>query len=113
MERLKEIYTEKMQELGMLNEEVCPPEECERFKKLVEAGESLPEGVRKSAENDNVFLRTSSGNVSKKDVDKLLWLEMCKDIRTLKKCVVFLAVALAAQLVLGIYFGLQIAALFD
>lgn len=112
MERMKEIYSKKMQELGLTNDEVCSPEECEQFKKLTEDGKLLPEGVRRSSENDNIFLRTTHEDVSEKDVDKLLWLAMCKDISTLKKCVVFFVVILVIQLVLGIYFGLKIGAYF-
>ncbi len=101
MKKYESMYQELLAKYGITGEEVCSEEECQRFLQDVEAGRALPDGVRQAEQNQSVFLRTMEP-VKDSEAEKTFYAGFCKDVRTIRQCVVFFAVLTAINLVLSL-----------
>lgn len=112
MNKIEQLYQKKMMELKLVEEKVCTEEECEKYLSVVENGGELPEGIRRSTENPNLFLQTEKNNLTPEEIDKILLIYLFDNIATIKKCVVFLTIVVALLLAASIIMGISISNIF-
>lgn len=108
MKKIDELYQKKMLEFGFGREDVCSDEECKQYRAMLANGESLPDNIRQSTENQDVFLRRDNTEISQEEIFNLMWLYLYNNVATIKKCILFLTAIVAVLLVLGIIMGVSI-----
>lgn len=108
---LQQQYEEALEALGYATVEACAPEECEQYAKM----EQLPDGIKQSTQNPSVYLKYRK-SFSPEELEKIVFIQqmkLSKNVSTLKNCVVFFTVLAVIQLLIGFYFGMEIASYFS
>ena len=92
-------------DLGILQEVDCSVEENEKYRKMLQENETLPDGiVRREGEVEYAsFYRLEKTILSKEELAEYLQCRQLKAIETIKKCVVFFTVLTIISLVCALF----------
>ena len=96
--KLKEDYTKLKLYLGILEEQPCTEEESEQYKKLLQAGQSLPPNVHSvDPYNDGdiecfTFYTLEETKLSPEDQEKYVQYKQLRTLITIKNCMLFFTI---------------------
>ena len=103
--KLTEELEKLKYDLGILKEVNCPTEETKAFRKLLEEGKPLPEGVLQHNADDEpeyaTFYRVEKTDLSPEELSQYIEYKRLKSLITIKNCVVFFTVLTIISLALG------------
>ena len=101
MSNVDEKYIAALNMAGYETLVICTEEECEKY---AEMG-SLPDGIARSSDGENVIFYKPAQLPTDEQIKKLLFankIQACKNIRTIKSCVVFATVLIVIGLFVAI-----------
>lgn len=84
---------------------ICSEEENQMLHSLIESGQPLPPGYRKSTENSTLFVKAIEIPATA-ELEQKLKLQNSKNLRTIKNCLIFFTVLAALQLAFGFILAL-------
>lgn len=114
----KEALIQEKYDAGVFFQEVeCSEEECPKYAAMMKNNEKLPENIVCFNTDDDCdeFIKLIPLDISHEDLQDYCALVQTRDIRTIKKCVIFFTVlaiiGLLGALIYGIYLGDAISSL--
>ena len=114
----KEALMQEKYDAGVFFQEVeCSEEECQKYAAMMRNKENLPENIVCFNTDDDCdeFIKLIPLDISHEDLQDYCALRQTRDIRTIKKCVIFFTVlaiiGLLGALIYGIYLGDAISSL--
>ena len=100
-------------DVNLLQNIDCSPEDNRQYLELLKNGQALPQGVYRKKDIDgrelDLFYTVYDPQLSEKEISEYIELMQYKEIRTIRKCVVFFTVLTIISLILGIIAGLSLA----
>lgn len=102
-----QLRTMKIEE-GFLNEIPCTTAENVNYRKMLDEGRPLPDGVyeyESDGPSVRCFYMIEEPELTEREFNELATLKQLKLLTTIKKCVVFFTVLTIISLVLGLLLG--------
>ena len=90
----------------LASEVICSQEESEQYKKLVQSGHGLPNGVYRKVEKDKDYFYTIADDQSElthEETMELIGLMQLEKISTIKSCCVFFTILAIVGLVAALF----------
>ena len=88
-----DYYRKSLKSYLNIKRRLCDSEETEQLMKIKSEGQPLPSNISEGDSGaDWVFYKDVESELSTEDMEKLMHLNKAKDIRTIKKCVIFFTV---------------------
>lgn len=100
---MKDLQNELLQyefDMGLKEKIMLDGEEEQNCKKLLEKGESLPQGVFETGYN--TFYRVESCNLTETEIERLLVFKKIQLLKVIKNCIAFFVV-LTALSIFGVF----------
>jgi flagellar biosynthesis/type III secretory pathway M-ring protein FliF/YscJ len=110
MKSFEEEYLEQMADLYIVQTIDCSQDENHEIVSILKKGDELPFGYKRTTPDSNTFYRISQCNYTIEQLEKLMFAQQAKHIRTIKNCVVFFVSLLVIFFILSIFTGISMLA---
>ena len=99
--KAKHLLTQYKYDCHLLERVPCTKEETKEYYEMLKSGQSIPEGIYRDTDSTALF-RVKEVDLTEKETREYLMLEQLKQLRNIKKCMIFFVVLTVISLIFTI-----------